>query len=50
MATDGIHGEIEHSIRKKKNIYDMKDLIEVFENSTKKTNVLKMKVSDFAQH
>ena len=28
----------------------MRDLIEVIENSTKKTNVLEMKINDFDQH
>ena len=28
----------------------MRDLIEVIENCTKKTNVLEMKINDFAQH
>ena len=50
MAADGIHGKIEQSIRRKKNIYDMRDLMEVVENCTKRTNVLEMKVSDFALH
>lgn len=50
MAADGIHGKIEQSIRRKKNIYDMRDLIEVVENCTKRTNVLEMKVTDFALH
>ena len=39
MATDGIYSKIEQSIRRKNNIYDMRNLSEVVENCTKRSNV-----------
>ncbi|KAJ8945522.1 hypothetical protein NQ314_009197 [Rhamnusium bicolor] len=42
MSADGIHGNIEQKLGRKRNVYDFQELVEVIENCRKNVNVLKL--------
>ena len=47
MAADGVQGNIEKAIRRRKNIYDMQDLSDVMSKSLSNVSVVNMSVTDF---
>ena len=48
LAADGLHGRIEQTIRKKKNLYDLRDLTEAIEESAKRMQVIELNIQDFS--
>ena len=49
MAADGVQGNIEKAIRRKKNVYDMQDMSEVMSKSSSNVTVVDMNISDFRE-
>ena len=50
FAPDGLHGRIEQTIRKRKNLYDMRDLIESVEQSASRMEVIQLNIADFVTY
>jgi hypothetical protein len=47
LAADGIHGLIEKKLRKKKDVYDFRDLCDILQSSQTKNEIIEMKINDF---
>jgi hypothetical protein len=47
MMADSIHGHIEKKLRRARDVYDLKDLIEIMNKATKSNEVMQLNISNF---